>query len=411
MNTVTLAPSICFVSSIEEVGLERWNSLTGTRNPFMRYEFLHGLETTGCTTAESGWQPYHAVVYLNSLEDNHLPATQVSESSQAQGIGLNENSTVIAVMPLYLKTNSWGEYVFDWSWANAYQSYGFEYYPKFVTAAPFTPSFGKRIFIDSAQDYPLLLNFLVEKIKEKAEFIGVSSWHVLFPEKEEHEALTAHGILNRIATQFHWHNRNYTSFDDFLNDLTSRKRKSIRKERRQVSEQGIRFRVTEGEAISEEQWVDFYLYYQSTYLARGMQGYLKRSFFRTVAATMPEQLFLVNAVKDDKDIAAALFFKNEEKLFGRYWGCRSEYQFLHFETCYYQGLDYAIEHEIKIFDAGAQGEHKIQRGFRPITTYSNHWIANTAFSDAIANFLDEERPHIIGYQQEASSLLPFKNND
>jgi len=399
MNTVTLAPSLRFVSSIEEIGRERWNALTGTSNPFTRYEFLHALETTGCTTAQSGWQPYHAVVYGGT------------EGNEGTGESDEDFPPVLAVMPLYLKTNSWGEYVFDWSWANAYQSYGFDYYPKFVTAVPFTPSFGRRIFIAQSQGQAALLNLIVEKTREKAEVLGASSWHVLFPLEEEYESLSELGLLTRIATQFHWQNRGYGNFDDFLNDLNSRKRKSIRKERKQVSEQGIRFRVTEGDAISDEQWADFYLYYQTTYLTRGMQGYLKRTFFKTIAKTMPEQLFLVNAVKDGRDIAAALFFKNEEKLFGRYWGCRNEYQFLHFETCYYQGLDYAIEHGLQIFDAGAQGEHKIQRGFRPVTTYSNHWIGNPGFSDAIANFLREERPHILGYQRDASSLLPFRNSN
>jgi predicted N-acyltransferase len=396
MNTVTLAPSLRFVSSIEEIGRDRWNALTGTTNPFTRYEFLHALETTGCTSEKSGWQPHHAVVY---------------RGSGGTGNSLEDRSQLLAVMPLYLKTNSWGEYVFDWSWANAYQSYGFDYYPKLVTAAPFTPSSGRRIFIDESQDREALLKLLIAKTEENAGVLGASSWHVLFPLEEEYEALSDLGLLRRIATQFHWQNRDYESFDDFLNDLNSRKRKSIRKERKQVSEQGISFRITEGEAISDEQWSDFYLYYQTTYLSRGMQGYLKRVFFKTIATTMPEQIFLVNAVKDGKDIAAALFFKNGEKLFGRYWGCRSEYQFLHFETCYYQGLDYAIKHGLRVFDAGAQGEHKIQRGFRPITTYSSHWIANKGFSDAIENFLKEERPHILGYQRDASSLLPFRNSD
>lgn len=396
MNTVTLAPLVRYVSSIEEIGRDRWNALTGTANPFTRYEFLHALETTGCTNEKSGWQPHHAVVY--------------SGTGSAEE-GLEGGSQLLAVMPLYLKTNSWGEYVFDWSWANAYQSYGFDYYPKLVTATPFTPSFGRRIFFAESQDRAALLKLLVEKTKEEAGVLGASSWHVLFPLEEEYEVLSDLGLLRRIATQFHWQNRDYENFDDFLNDLNSRKRKSIRKERRQVSEQGICFTVTEGEAISDQQWSDFYLYYQTTYLSRGMQGYLKRVFFKTIATTMPEQIFLVNAVKEGKDIAAALFFKNGEKLFGRYWGCRSEYQFLHFETCYYQGLDYAIKHGLRVFDAGAQGEHKIQRGFRPITTYSNHWIANSGFSDAIETFLKEERPHILAYQRDAGSLLPFRNND
>lgn len=387
MHAPSQALSLRFVDSIESIGAEHWNKLAGTNNPFMRYEFLHGLEKTGCTSGKTGWQPHHIAINSGSGE------------------------APVAVMPLFLKTNSWGEYVFDWSWANAYQSYGFDYYPKFVTAAPFTPSFGARLFVDPSEDRQAVLELIVEKIKEKAELLGASSWHVLFPTQEEHEALSGLGMQPRIATQFHWHNRGYKTFDEFLSALNSRKRKSIRKERKQVNEKQFNFCRTEGADITEQQWADFYLFYQSTYLVRGMQGYLKLNFFMTLAETMPEQLMLLNVEKEGKTVAASLFFKNHEKLFGRYWGCREEHQFLHFETCYYQGLDYAIEHGLSSFDAGAQGEHKLQRGFEPITTYSNHWIANAGFSEAIANFLREEKPHILAYQQDARSLLPFRQAD
>lgn len=380
--------SLQFVSSIEQIGLENWNRLAGTDNPFMRYEFLQALEETGCTSQSTGWQPHHVLVEHQSSPNN--PA---------------------AVMPLFLKTNSWGEYVFDWSWANAFQSYGFDYYPKFVTAAPFTPSFGRRIFLSDSSDANSVLKQITEKVQEKAELIGASSWHVLFPEQTEHEKLESLGLKPRIATQFHWFNRGYQSFDDFLAHLNSRKRKSIRKERRQVAEQDVTFTRTEGKDITDQQWADFYLYYQTTYLARGMQGYLKRGFFKRIAQSMPEQMLMINAAKDGREIAAALFFKNQEKLFGRYWGCREEHQFLHFETCYYQGIDYAIEHGHQSFDSGAQGEHKIQRGFEPITTYSNHWIANEGFAQAIENFLMEEKPGILAYQRDAESLLPFKQSN
>lgn len=387
MHALSQALSLRFVESIESIGAEHWNKLTGTHSPFMRYEFLHGLEQTACTTRKTGWQPYHVAIRQGSA------------------------NAPVAVMPLYLKTNSWGEYVFDWSWANAYQSHGLDYYPKFVTAAPFTPSFGTRVFIDSSLDRKAVLELIVEKVREKAELLGASSWHVLFPTMEEHELLSELEIQPRIATQFHWHNRDYDSFEDFLGALNSRKRKSIRKERKQVSEQQFDFSRIEGKDITEQQWADFYLFYQSTYLVRGMQGYLKLNFFKTLAETMPEQMLLINVEKDSRTVAAALFFKNTEKLFGRYWGCREEHQFLHFETCYYQGLDYAIEHGLSSFDAGAQGEHKIQRGFEPVTTYSNHWIANQGFAEAIADFLRQEKPHILSYQQDARSLLPFKQAD
>ena len=376
---------LSFVESIDEIGTTTWNDLASTENPFTRFEFLHALERTGCTNRQTGWQPHHVLVYSDDT-----------------------SKTPLAVMPLYLKTNSWGEYVFDWSWANAYKSHGFQYYPKFVTAVPFTPSPGQRIFARDAISQPKVLKLIAAKIKEKVEFIGASSWHVLFPCEQEHQALSGLDIQPRIATQFHWYNKAYESFDDFLAKLNSRKRKSIRKERKHVSEQGITFRRTEGADISEQQWADFFLVYQSAYLMRGMQGYLELEFFLAIAETMPEQLVMINAVQDNRDIAAALFFKNGETLFGRYWGSRRDHQFLHFETCYYQGQEYAIEHQLKSFDSGAQGEHKIQRGFEPIITHSNHWIASQAFTEAIANFLNEERAHIKYYQEEAVSLLPYK---
>jgi predicted N-acyltransferase len=390
-----------FVDSIETIGAERWNDITGVENPFTRYEFLHALERSGCTTKQSGWQPHHVTVYQQDAELN-------DKESGAP------DKTLVAIVPLYLKTNSWGEYVFDWSWANAFQSHGLDYYPKLVTAVPFTPSVGTRFFVQAKfagqgeSNAQALISKVADSVKQEAAALGASSWHVLFPTLEQHTAFSEQNLLPRIATQFHWRNRGYTSFDDFLNQLTSRKRKSIRKERASVSSQGITFTRTEGKDITPDQWSDFYLFYQSTYMMRGQQGYLNQGFFLDLAQTMPEQIMMINAHQNGRDIAAALFFKNSDKLFGRYWGSAADFQFLHFETCYYQGQEYAIEHNIKSFDSGAQGEHKIQRGFEPIITYSNHWIAHPGFADAIEKFLIEEKPHIHGYLKSAEDLLPFK---
>ena len=380
---------IDFVESIEEIGSEIWNGLAGIDNPFTRYEFLHSLESTGCTTDDSGWKPYHILVTENDVE------TQ-------------SRRRAIAAMPLYLKNNSWGEYVFDWSWAEAYTRHGMNYFPKFVTSIPFTPSVGTRMLIKEGIDNLAIARLIFEKVQLKAEALGASSWHILFPKEEEHKLLNSIGISPRVATQFHWYNNSYNSFSDFLASLNARKRKAIKKERKQIEDKGIIFRQTDGADISETQWSDFYLFYQTTYLARGMQGYLDKEFFRKIGETMPEQILLINAVKDNRDIAAALFFKSKDSLFGRYWGSRVEQQFLHFETCYYQGQEYAIENNLAVFDSGAQGEHKIQRGFEPIYTHSNHWIADQNFSRAIRNFLEEERGHIDQYKIQAESLLPFK---
>jgi len=377
-----------FVDSIASIGEEQWNGLAGKDNPFTRYEFLWALEKTGCTTQSTGWEPYHVAVYGSKLE----AATQ----------------NLVAVMPLYQKTNSYGEYVFDWSWASAYQNYGLSYYPKFVSAAPFTPSHGTRLFTDESVNKTDIAQLIFEKLQEKAESLDASSWHILFPTKEENELFEAIGIGARTACQFHWFNRDYSSFDDFLQTLNSRKRKNIRRERQKIAERGTTFETIEGANIGPQHWDIFYQFYQSTYMMRGMQGYLSQDFFIEIGKQMPEQLFMIVALDGEKIIAAALFFKNSEKAFGRYWGSARDYQFLHFETCYYQGQEYCIAHKLKSFDSGAQGEHKIQRGFEPITTYSNHWIANAGFAQAIHNFLDEEKPHIERYKEEAASLLPFR---
>lgn len=377
-----------FLDSISTIGVEDWNRLAGIENPFTRYEFLWALEKTGCTTYETGWAPHHAAVYA-------APENQ-------------KTSELVAIMPLYQKTNSYGEYVFDWSWASAYQNYGLNYYPKFVSAVPFTPSHGTRLFTADSANRSDIVKLIFDGLKRKVKSIEASSLHILFPTAEENQLFEKIGITARTACQFHWFNRGYSSFDDFLATLNSRKRKNIRRERQKIAERGTRFETIAGSSITAEHWNIFYEFYQSTYMMRGMRGYLSLNFFTELGQEMPGQLFMIVALDGNKMIAAALFFRNSEKLFGRYWGSSQDYQFLHFETCYYQGQEYCIQHKLKSFDSGAQGEHKIQRGFEPIITYSNHWIANEGFAQAINNFLDEERPHIERYQREASSLLPFK---
>ena len=276
---------------------------------------------------------------------------------------------------------------------------------------PFTPSHGTRLFTANSVSRDDIAKLIFDKLKSKSESIEASSWHILFPTEEENKLFETIGIPSRTACQFHWFNRGYASFDDFLATLNSRKRKNIRKERHKIAARGTRFETIAGASITAEHWNTFYQFYQSTYMMRGMQGYLSQDFFVELGQKMPEQLFMIVALEGESIIAAALFFRNSEKLFGRYWGSSQDYQFLHFETCYYQGQEYCIQQKLKSFDSGAQGEHKIQRGFEPIMTYSNHWIANESFAQAINKFLDEERPHIERYQAEASSLLPFKKEE
>jgi predicted N-acyltransferase len=374
-----------FLASITEISAHQWNSLIGSDYPFLRHEFLALLESTGCTDRTSGWLPLHATLYRG---DN-----------------------LIALMPLYLKSHSYGEYVFDWSWADAWRRHGLNYYPKLVTAVPFTPATGPRLCLASGEERAVVYPILLQAIRQMAQEQGASSWHVLFPEPDASEALERAGTSIRVASQFHWINRGYTCFDDFLAEFNSRKRKSLKRERRRVEEQGIEMRVIEGEQITAADWERFYFFYQMTYTKRsGHGGYLNREFFLGLGAAIGKQCVLVMAYQEQQAVAGALYFRSADTLYGRYWGCEQELDCLHFETCYYQGIEYAIKHSLQRFDPGAQGEHKIQRGFTPIKTWSNHWIADPGFADAIADFSRREQQQIDNYISSASTYLPFKQD-
>lgn len=375
---------------IGDIPSDAWNKLAEGHGPFIGHEFLYALEEAACATADTGWDAHHLTVW----------------GSDAQGI-----ESLLAVMPLYLKYHSFGEYVFDWSWADAYHRNGVQYYPKFLTALPFTPSYGARILVDRRYDRLEMEKRVVAAVLSEAKKQGVSSWHVLFPEEDTSNALAQSCIHQRFGTQFHWFNRAYQSFEHFLEGFASRKRKNIKKERAQVVQEGIEFNRIEGADITDELWQQFYEFYQHTYKIRGQQGYLTRAFFSRLSETMPCNLVLVMAHKQGRNIAAALSFKDDKKLYGRYWGCLEEYQFLHFETCYYQGIEYAIEKGLQSFDSGAQGEHKIQRGFEPIVTYSNHWIEDHRFENAIKTFLQEESSYSEKYRDSAKQMLPFKHEE
>lgn len=374
-----------FITSLSQVTQEDWNSLCGSDYPFLRHEFLYGLEKTGCTNADTGWQPCHLL--------------------------LREGEALKAVMPLYLKSHSWGEYVFDWSWADAWRSRGIRYYPKLVSAIPFTPATGPRLCCASgwgeSQAWPVAMSAITRWAQEK-EF---SSWHLLFPEEAVSTELKPLGAHQRLATQFHWLNEGYRNFDDFLATFASRKRKNLKRERRRVVEQGLSLKTLVGDEILEEHWQQFHHFYQLTYAKRsGHGGYLSPEFFTETAASMGDQVIMVLAYLYSRAVAGSLFFRSADTLYGRYWGCEREMDCLHFEACYYQGIDYCIAEGIGRFDPGAQGEHKIQRGFRPVTTYSNHWIADPELSAAVEDFTLREAQHNSAYKDGASELLPFRKD-
>jgi len=303
-----------------------------------------------------------------------------------------------------------GEYVFDWSWADAYSRHGLDYYPKLLTAIPFTPCAGPRLCVDSSLSLQAVVPLLMRAIEQLAEQRSASSWHVLFPESDLRDSLIAAGLQQRAGCQYQWFNGGYRDFEHFLETFSSRKRKNLRKERARVADAGIAFDVLDGANIADASWQRFFRFYQSTYLVRGRAPYLNLDFFLQLGRSMPERLLLVLARKDGEHIAGALFFKGRDTLYGRYWGCTEEYQFLHFETCYYQGIDYCIRHGLARFDSGAQGEHKIQRGFKPVHTWSAHWIRHPDFARAIARFVEEEERHVGAYVEQACEFLPFRKD-
>ena len=370
------------INSMTEIKAACWNNLVQNNDPFLRHEFLLALEQSGSVSSKTGWAPHHLLVF--------------------------EKQDLIAAMPLYLKNHSQGEYVFDQQWADAYYQSGMEYYPKWVNAIPFTPCQGQRILIHHGVDNKEIIALCIGTIKKISEQNNISTLHCLFPDVTQIEYLQQN-MLIREGIQFQWVNKNYRDYNDYLQLFTSRQRKKINKERRKVNEQGIKLHRYTGSVISEQQWQVFFQFYQMTYLKRGQSAYLNIAFFKQLAETMPEQILMVFAIKGQEYVGAALSFIGENTLYGRYWGCHEEYNNLHFETCYYQGLEYCLENSIQKFDSGAQGEHKISRGFEPVNTYSAHWIQNSQFSKLIADFLQREKVFMQQYKNDCSQRLPFNS--
>jgi predicted N-acyltransferase len=370
------------LDSITHVDAVVWNSLTGTGYPFLRHEFLSALEASGSVCAQTGWQPKHLLIA--------------------------DQGKIIAVMPLYLKYHSRGEYVFDQQWSDVYRQTGKSYYPKWLTAIPFTPCQGPRLACADGISPSSVLTEIKDYLTEIAFSQGISSWHCLFPEPALTDAFKVLDMPLRHGVQFHWFNRGYSEFADFLQTLASAKRKMIKKERRKAVEQGIDFIQIPGTAVTESQWHRFYKFYTVTYLKNGMQPYLTQAFFMRCAASMGESMLLVLAIKAGHYVGAALSFIGTDALYGRYWGCLEEFDVLHFEACYYQGLDYCIAHRLQRFDSGAQGEHKISRGFEPVLTHSAHWLQDAYLARAIQDYLARERKAVAVYKEKAADYLPYK---
>ncbi|WP_049723146.1 GNAT family N-acetyltransferase [Gilvimarinus polysaccharolyticus] len=371
-----------FISSIHAVSAAQWNALLSCDYPFARHEFLAALEDSQAVDGDSGWHSRHLLVY--------------------------DDDTLTTALPGYIKTHSYGEYVFDWAWAEAYQRYGQHYYPKWIAAIPFTPCRGPRLLGNSS---PERITALGHALSDYCQSEGLSGWHCLFPEQAVSDALTCNSA-QRLGCQFHWFNRAYRSFDDFVATFASRKRKNVLKERRRVGEQGFSFSTLSGAELTPEHWQFFHQLYQHTYLKRsGHGGYLNAAFFQALGASLAEHCVMVLAHHDSQTVAAALYLRDNQTLYGRYWGCLEEFDFLHFETCYYQGIDYAIAQGITRFDGGAQGEHKIARGFEPVLTYSNHHLSDKRFADAVQSFVTEEGAMTRGYYKDAQAHLPYAQTE
>jgi len=374
---------INFIDSIEKINKEDWDAVLSSKYPFLKYEFLKALEVTNCVSPEHGWTPLHLIA--------------------------SENERIVAIMPLYIKTDSQGEFIFDWSWADAYYRNGLNYYPKLVSSIPFTPASGPRILIADETRSREVIEEISRALKQITEESDFSSVHILLANKNEIKDFSQENFSLRTSYSFHWFNNHYLSFENFLQDMTSRQRKNIKKERKKINDQGVTVSRIFGSEITLEMLETFYQFYQVTYLKRGMRGYLNFEFFKKIVDSIPETIMLVLAKNNSGEyVAGALNFFDDEKLYGRYWGCLQEYDSLHFETCYYQGIEFCIEEKLRSFDPGVQGEHKIKRGFCPIETFSLHWIKDLRFKKAIDDFLDRERKHILEYNQDRRALLPFK---
>jgi predicted N-acyltransferase len=370
--------SLSLHEKISQIGQAAWDACAGDENPFVSYGFLSALEDSGSVGGRSGWHPRYAV-----LRD-------------AAG-------TVAAVAPAYAKTNSYGEYVFDHAWANAMERAGGRYYPKLQVAVPFSPVPGRRFLVRPGFPVASLGAALIEAARE----LGCSSVHATFCTAAEWNELGDAGWLQRLGTQFHWDNNGYKSFDDFLGALSSRKRKAIKRERRDAAA-GLTIRALSGAELTPDVWAAFYKFYLSTVDRKWGGAYLTRKFFDLLGARLGEKVVLMMAERDGKPIAGALNLRGSEALYGRNWGSVEDVPFLHFELCYYQAIDYAIAHGLQRVEAGAQGEHKIQRGYTPKPTYSAHWIEHPGLSSAVADFLSAERPAMLQTMAAMEADSPYK---
>ncbi len=376
-----------FVSSLKDIKLEEWNSLIDDEDPFLCYEFLSALEKNDCLGERYGWYPHHLIVR-------------------------NKNNNLVAATPLYIKTNSYGEFVFDWSWASAYEQTGLNYYPKIISSIPYTPVTGKRILLSSTlptQQQSDLAASMIQVTLDESEKLKMSGCHWLFNQADECAYFDKQGLMFRMGYQFHWQNRDYSSFDHFLESFISRKRKKIKQERRYVNEQKINIQRLHGNELSEQEWVKIHSFYESTFFRKSGIPTLSLNFFKEIGNTIGNKIMLVLAYSENELVACAINFCSSKKLYGRFWGCTKTFNSLHFEACYYQGIEYAIENKLETFEPGAQGEHKISRGFLPTKTWSAHAIHDSRFEIPIRDFCKREQTFMQNDYDDLMNLSPYRS--
>lgn len=370
-------------SEIAAVPAADWDACAGPENPFTRHAFLKALEDAGCASADEGWMPQHLL-----LED--------------------PSGTLVGAMPMYLKSHSQGEYIFDHGWANAFERAGGRYYPKLLAAVPFTPATGPRLLVREGQDFDQTARLLLQGGIQVAEQFKVSGLNINFLTEREAKVATDMGLLLRTGEQFHWVNQDYADFDAFLENLSSRKRKAIRKERREALSNDITIETVTGDALTEDHWDAFHQFYIDTGSRKWGQPYLSRTFWSLLGERCGDSVVLMLARRDGRYIAGALNLVGTDALYGRYWGCVEDHRFLHFELCYYRAIDWAIDHGLSRVEAGAQGPHKLARGYLPTTTRSVHWIADPGFRKAVADYLQHERQEVQREIDYLDRFSPFR---
>lgn len=376
--------SVAVIATMEAVSASQWDALVDPDQPFLRHAFLHALEASGSVSPATGWQPCHLTVW--------------------------QGAQLVGAMPLYEKQHSYGEYVFDWGWADAFERAGGDYYPKALSAIPFTPVPGSRALVAPGSEAQAIYAALAQGWQAQCQQQGLSSWHLLYADTPEVEAWQAQcpELISREGVQFQWRDKGFGDFDGFLASLTSKRRKMIKRERRLVAEQGLDMVRLSGEQITPDALAHFYRCYAITYQERGRPPYLNKDFFERLYRDMPDSLLLVQAHLDGRPVAAALYFRGAQTLYGRYWGSEVMADCLHFEACYYQGIEVCLEQGLTLFDPGTQGEHKLLRGFAPQRVRSLHYLAHPGLANAVATFCRDEGRQVAAYREAAFSALPYK---